>query len=436
MVTISASALVRAHAARAVYAVLHQGHALDDAVDAQRAALSPDDLGLLQELAYGTVRWSFPLEAILSTFMSRPLRGADRDVAALILIGLYQLRYMRVPQHAAVAETVDAVAALGKPWARKLVNALLRRYLREQDVLTVHEASDDVLRHSHPRWLLDTLKADWPDQWEAIAQANNERAPLALRVNLLKVQRARYLQMLADVNISGHAGLPEGAIVLTRPVPVAALPGFAEGWVSVQDAAAQWAAILLDAHAGERVLDACAAPGGKAAHIIERTPDAMLTALDKDPARLLRVEQGFARLGLTAQLRVADASRPADWWDGRPYDAILLDAPCSGTGVIRRHPDIKLHRTPDDVARLREAQAALLAALWPLLARGAKLLYATCSVLPSENEEQIMQFRARHHDAIEVPLTIPGAIQRPAGLQILPGSADMDGFYYACLRKH
>lgn len=429
------SALVRALAARAVHAVLHHGRALDDALEAQRATLPPDDSALLYELTYGTVRWSFTLEAIRAAFMPRPLRAADRDIAALVLVGLYQLRHTRVPAHAAVAQTVDAVAVLEKPWARKLVNALLRRYQREPDVLDPL-TSDPVVRYSHPRWLLTALEAAWPQAWTAIVQANNERAPLTLRVNVRKVSRDAYLQHLADAHLAARPGEPDTAIVPERPVPVTALPGFAEGWVSVQDAAAQWAAVLLDAQDGERALDACAAPGGKAAHLLERAPALALTALDKDPARLLRVEQGFARLGLAATTRAADASQPDTWWDGHPYAAILLDAPCSGTGVIRRHPDIKIHRTAADVVRLQATQSALLEALWPLLARGAKLLYATCSVLPSENEEQIMQFRARHRDASEVTLSVPGAVARPAGLQILPGSADRDGFYYACLRKH
>mgnify|MGYP003333013880 CR=1 FL=1 len=422
----------RAIAAGIVAEVLYGGHLLDQALNSA-SARTP----LIQELAYGTLRWAIQLQAIAARLLKKPLRPKDADVSALLLIGLYQLLYMRTQAYAAVSETVSAATVLNKPWQRELVNACLRRFLREKEGILADIGADPALAASHPHWLVRELQRDWPDHWHAILSANNERPPMVLRVNRRKLTREQYLERLHTTGITAtplaHSDV---AIVLTQPLAVTALPGFAEGWVSVQDEAAQLAATLLDLKPGQRVLDACAAPGGKLCHILEHCPAvAEVVALDKEPLRLPLIEQNLARLQLDARALVADAGAPDTWWDGRAFDRILLDAPCSATGVIRRHPDIKLHRGPAEVGRLREQQAALLAGVWPLLASGGKLLYATCSMLAGENQLQMQEFLAKHADAAPRAVPLPFAWARGPGMQILPGQEGMDGFYYACLQK-
>ncbi|MBI3574422.1 MAG: 16S rRNA (cytosine(967)-C(5))-methyltransferase RsmB [Gammaproteobacteria bacterium] len=412
------------------------GRYLDSALEAALAA-APPEAALVQELAYGTLRWFHQLAGIAALLLEKPLKPKDQDVYALLLAGLYQLRHLRVAPHAAVDETVAATAALGKPWAKGLVNACLREYLRRSADMDTLVTQDPALRLSHPAWLLEKIHATYPDDGLRIAQANNERPPMTLRVNLRHTTRERYLEKLRAAGIEARpAFVLETDVTLATPMPVSTLPGFAEGLVSVQDAAAQWAAVLLDAQPGERVLDACAAPGGKTGHILERTPGlAELVALDREAARVALIEQNLRRLGVTAQRVVADASEPGAWWDRRPFDRILLDVPCSATGVIRRHPDIKLRRQPEDLPKLTATQERLLTALWPLLRPGGKLLYVTCSILPEENEQQITAFLAREGSAVEALLPTTVGRQRAVGRQVLPGDRGMDGFYYACLLK-
>lgn len=413
-----------------------RGRYLDAALDAVRTEAA-SDAALVQELAYGTLRWFHQLAGIAAVLLTKPLKPKDQDVYALLLAGLYQLRTLRVATHAAVDETVAATEALGKPWAKGLINACLREYLRRNADMATLVDSDPALKLSHPAWLLEKFRNAWPEDGEHIAQANNERPPLTLRVNLCRQTRDAYLEKLRAANIAVQpTSILDTDVTLTTPVPVAVLPGFAAGAVSVQDAGAQWAAMLLDAQPGERVLDACAAPGGKTGHILERTPGLTeLVALDREPARVALIEQNLRRLGLTARLLAADATEPGAWWDRRPFDRILLDVPCSATGVIRRHPDIKLRRQPGDLPKLTATQAQLLAALWPLLRPGGKLLYVTCSILPEENEQQIMAFLARENAAAEAPLPTTVGRARAVGRQILPGDYGMDGFYYAGLLK-
>ena len=437
-----APAAARAASARAVAAV-HQGRSLDAALAEVFSALPPALAGeraLIQEMAYGTLRWHFQLLPLLISFLDKPIKESDADLKALLMVGFYQLLHMRVAPHAAVKETVEAAIVLKKDWAKGMTNAVLRRLLREAEQVRARIDADENLALAHPAWLLARIKTAWPDDWRAIAAANNARPPLTLRVHLGKITRAAYLARLAAAGIAAHA-VPEvdSALTLESPVAVESLPGFASGEVSVQDAAAQLAGALLDVRPGERVLDACAAPGGKAAHILERVPQAALLALDVDAQRLVRVRENFARLGLSGGIAQGDAARPADWWDGRPFDHILLDAPCSATGVIRHHPDIRLHRTPADIERVVASQAHLLNALWPLLASGGKLLYVTCSILPEENALQMAAFLARQPDA-QAWIPAQAALKRHArpagtGFQILPGCADMDGFYYAGVTK-
>lgn len=419
-------------AALAVHDVAEHGRFLDATLEQRfRTSPEPSVSALVQELAYGTLRWYHQLAGIAQLFLAKPLKPKDADVYALLLIGLYQLRFTRVAAHAAVTETVAATEALGKPWAKALINACLRAALRAPERIADAIERSLVLRYSHPQWLIDALTKAYPEQWESILTANNERPPLAVRVNRRHMTAAEYVEQLRAAGIPGRLlERPDSAVVLDKPVAVGSLPGFGEGVVSIQDAAAQWAAGLLDAHPGERVLDACVAPGGKASHLLERCPDLELLGLDVDGTRLARTRENFTRLGLNARLVQADAGAPQGWWDGKPFDRILVDAPCSATGVIRRHPDIKVRRRPDDLAALRATQARILAGVWPCLRSGGKLLYATCSVLPEENQLQIEGFLARHADAAPSPFETDAY-----DWQIVTGEGEMDGFYYASIRK-
>ena len=426
---------VRAVAARLLGQVLGQGQSLALVLPPALEQVDPLDRGLLQELGYGVCRWQPMLQALLDRLLERPLDPREPAVRALLLTGLYQLHYLRIPEHAAVAETVTAARQLRKPWAAGLVNAVLRSFLRRRAELLAALETDREALTAHPRWLLDALERDWPEDWAAIIAANNARPPFTLRVNARRVSREACRSRLAEAGWTAEPGAAPTALALAEPVEPTLLPGFVEGWISVQDAAAQWAAPLLDLRPGLRVLDACAAPGGKTGHLLEVAPDLDLTALDRDAARLGRVRENLARLRSSARLVVGDAERPAEWWDGIPYDRILVDAPCSATGVIRRHPDIKLLRRERDIAALAESQRAMLNSLWPLLRPDGRLLYATCSVLRQENEEVVAAFLATHPDAWEPPLVAGWGRARSRGRQILPGEAGMDGFYYAALIK-
>jgi 16S rRNA (cytosine967-C5)-methyltransferase len=428
----------RACAARVLVRVIYDGRSLSEALpNVVQSVTDIRQLSLVQELAYGTLRWFYRLDALLQQLMQKPLKQRDADVRCLLLTGLYQLTQLAMPQRVAVNETVQAARALKKTWARGLVNAVLRNYQRNAAVLDKESATGDEAKYAHPAWLIERLKYDWPEDWEALLAANNVRPPLCLRVNQRRITRDEYLEVLAsravDAEPLAHAA---AALLLEKPVPVELLPGFSEGIVSVQDGAAQLAAGLLALAPGQRVLDACAAPGGKTAHILESTPGLSdLTALDIDERRLRRIEENLSRLKLDAQLLQGDAGKPLKWWDGQPYNRILLDVPCSATGVIRRHPDIKLLRKQDDVATLVSRQASLLQALWPLLVPGGMLLYCTCSVLSEENSGQIARFLEMQVDATEVPISAAWGRSCVHGRQILPGENEMDGFYFSCLRK-
>ncbi len=423
---------VRLLAAQALVEVLYEHRSLSQILSFHLERCPSADRALLQELAFGTLRFHPRLERQLAGLMQKPLKARDADVQALLLLGLYQLGHMRIPPHAAVSETVEAASALGKPWAKGLINGVLRNFLRQAPV----PAQDEVARYAHPAWLIGKLRKAWPQDWEAILEANNDRPPMTLRVNAQRTSRADYLARLAAQGIAAVAAdhAPE-AVVLTEPMDARALPGFAEGAVSVQDAAAQLAAGLMDLRPGQRVLDACAAPGGKTCHMLELQPDLAMVAVDQEASRLERVTENLRRLQLAATLVCADAGAPARWWDGQPFDRILLDAPCSATGVIRRHPDIKALRRPDDIPALAQTQHAMLEALWPLLQRGGRLVYATCSVLPQENAAQIERFLAEHADAEAIPIETAWGRAAGVGRQVLPGESGMDGFFYACLRR-
>lgn len=411
------------------------GHSLSDLLANILPQLKESrDRAFVQNLCYGVCRYYTRLDVILSQLLERPMRAKDSDVHALLLVGLYQLMDTRVPAHAAVAETVQATQGLKKPWARGLVNAVLRGYQRQHAQLDAELSDDQEARYAHPAWWISAIKKAWPTQWEAILDANNERPPLALRVNPQVATRAAYLEKIT-APFSVIAETQQG-FILEQPVAVEELPGFAQGAVSVQDGAAQLAAQLLKLAPQQRVLDACAAPGGKLTHILEIEPKlAYCLAVESDKSRLESIKENLARLNLAADCLCADASTPATWWDGKPFDRILLDAPCSASGVIRRHPDIKLLRLPTDIKSLMQTQLAILEALWPTLAKGGVLLYATCSVFPAENTDVIKTFLAAHPDASEDKIEADWGIACEVGRQILPGMHQMDGFYYARLKK-
>jgi len=425
----------RAAAARTLVAVTVEGRSLDEAVTVARAQVGRHEHPLLQELAYGTVRHWHRLAPMIDARLKKPFKRRDQDLRALLVAGAYELDRMRTPPHAAVDAAVEAVGELGKDWARGLVNAILRRIQQDRSVLAV---SDDPVRaHAWPEWMAEAFANDWPGDRAAILASGTARPPMTLRVNRRVMSREAYLDALwsegFDATPHPHAPM---ALTLDRPVGVGRLPGFAEGHVSVQDAAAQLAAPLLAPAADSRVLDACAAPGGKTAHLAELDPaPAELIALEIDTARAETLRQGLERVGATATVRVADAGAPDQWWDGRPFDRILLDAPCSGTGVIRRHPDIKLLRRPDDIDRLAAQQARLLDALWPLLAPGGMLIYSTCSILRRENADQVRAFVAREESAQVLPIEVDWGRDCDPGRQVLPAEQGMDGFFYVCLRR-
>jgi 16S rRNA (cytosine967-C5)-methyltransferase len=395
--------------------------------------LLPRDHAFIQAMTYGVCRWYQRLEVISRELLHKPLSANDEDLRVLILVGLYQLTAMRVPAHAAVAETVAAVESFNKNWAKGLVNAVLRNYQRQAAVIDEKLLVNPVAQYSHPTWLIKKISQDWPQHWQEILTANNAHPPFAIRVNTQKISRDAYLPQLESAAI-----IPEtlSGIVLAEPLGVTLLPGFEAGEVSVQDGAAQLAAVLLQVQPGQRVLDACAAPGGKTAHLLELQPKLKeFVAIDKDATRLAAVRANLTRLSLVAKVIHADAGEPAKWWDGQLFGRILLDAPCTASGVIRRHPDIKLLRRKSDIAARVREQLHLLSTLWDLLEDDGLLLYATCSIFPDENVGVLTTFLATHADALEDKITASWGIGCTIGRQILPGSHGMDGFYFARLRK-
>lgn len=426
----------RITATRILTAVSDEGMNLDSAFEQYLSTADVKQNAFIKALCFGTLREYPRLQFLLDTLLDNPLKQKESLVRNLILAGLYECRNMNTPQHACVSETVQAAVKLNRPWAKGLINAVLRNALRGADKLAADIELNEVARYAHPQWLIDRIKYDWPDQYESVLMANNKQGPLTLRINQQKSTREQYLQQLTEQNIpaqpieqTGHGVLVEQAREVTD------LPGYQEGLFSVQDAAAQLAAELLDARPGEYVLDACAAPGGKTTHVLETQPDIELVALDNKQKRLQKIHENLQRLGLAAKVVQGDARRPEDWWDGRQFDRILLDAPCSATGVIRRHPDIKLLRQPEDIPQLVKTQQEIVSALWPLLKPGGMLLYATCSVLLEENEQQIQLLINEQADARTQTIEADWGVATAHGRQILPGQCNMDGFYYSLIYK-
>lgn len=432
------AANVLAAAARAVAAVLSEGRSADDALlFTERAA----HRSAVRAVTLGALRWSLRLEPAVLPLLARPGKDTPVLLRTLLIVAVHQLEMSRNPRESTVSAAVDAARLLGQARAAGVINAVLRRFLRERDTLLQAVDNDLAQRTAHPGWLVEALTTAWPDDAVAILEASNQHPPMTLRVDRTRVSVADYQQQLLAVGIASQPvpWLPT-ALTLLTPVPVSKLPGFAEGVVSVQDASAQLAAHLLSAQSGERVLDACAAPGGKTGALLELTPGIEVTAVDRDAQRLGQVADNLRRLRREARLVGADLSVPQAGWAGKPFDRILLDAPCSATGVIRRHPDIKLLRRAADIPVLALQQAAILRQCWRMLRDGGTLLYATCSLLPEENAAVVAEFLASEPTAREhtpAMLAQLAFLRRCAvGWQLLPGGeAGGDGFYYACLTR-
>lgn len=414
-----------------------EGRSLTDCLNTSLSLLEDArDRGFVQAICYGVCRYYTRLDIILSHLLQKPMKAKDSDVHALLLVGLYQLAYMRVPDYAAVAQTVNATEKLNKPWARGFVNAVLREYRRQYDSLAEKIQDDPEGIYAHPSWWISQIKKAWPMHWEAILHANNAHPPLSLRVNRRQITRTDYVRLLEATH--PYTDIPEtrNGIIVDTPLPVETLPGFSAGMLSVQDGGAQLAVELLQLAPHLRVLDACAAPGGKLTHILEEEPHlTCCIAVEKEKTRLLSIQDNLRRLILQAECLCADVSDPANWWDGQGFDRILLDAPCSASGVIRRHPDIKLLRQQMDIKAYAQTQLEMLIQLWPLLLPGGLLVYVTCSIFPEENERVIKQFLLMQSDAQAETMSVSWGVPCEVGRQILPGMHNMDGFYYACLRK-
>ena len=413
---------------------MRDGRSLSELLPAAQSDLDAREAALLQELTFGVCRNYGKLSAIVSVLLKKPLRNKDTDVRVLIWLALYEIGFMRTPDYAVTSSYVDLTKKIKKNWARGFVNGTLREFLRRQQELTDIASAESP--HSLPEWIEKRISKDWPDHAEDIFDALNTRAALTLRVNTSLTDRDQLTGKFEEAGLAVEkCEFAANGIRLPEAPVVTSLPGFNEGEFSVQDEAAQMAAVILQPADGERVLDACAAPGGKSCHLREIAPDIELVCLDEDAGRLSRVEQNLERLKLKAKVICGDAAIPDSWWDGQPFDAILLDAPCSALGVLRKHPDIRLLRRESDIRALSRQQIELLRALWPLLKPGGRLIYATCSVLKQENEQCVEKFLVETADATESSIDAEWGIAATYGRQILPGRHQADGFYYARLQK-
>ncbi|MBD3649422.1 MAG: 16S rRNA (cytosine(967)-C(5))-methyltransferase RsmB [Pseudomonadales bacterium] len=392
-----------------------------------------DPSPLVQQICYGVIREYYLLEAILNVLMDKPLAKKHADIRALLLAGLYSIRHLHRPDYASVDRVVETAGKRGKPWARGLINGVLRNYIRQRKDIDRKASHDRQATTNHPHWLARRIEDAWPDQAESIFEANNSYPPMTLRVNQRETSVADYIELLSSAGMAANPGWFGGdAVVLAEAVAIERLPGFGEGLVSVQDEASQLAARLLEPFAGARILDACAAPGGKACHILECEPGVALVAIDADEARATRISTNLERLNLHAEVIVRDLG---EFSSTTPFDRVLLDAPCSATGVIRRHPDIKLLRRETDIDKLAATQLALLRHAWSLLSVDGVLLYSTCSVLPEENDAIISEFVSNRGDVKIMPIEGTWGYATSSGRQLLPEKGGCDGFFYAKMRK-
>jgi 16S rRNA (cytosine967-C5)-methyltransferase len=418
----------RGYAAALLHQIAYGGRSLDRVL--REASPTEQDRTLIHELTIGATRHFFSLSEEVSSRLSAPLKTRDSIVLCLLLIGAYQLRHTRIPNYAAVNETVAATRQIGRPWARGLVNQVLRRIGSEPAL----SSNSEQARFDHPQWLIDLIRQDYPDRWTEILAANQTRAPLSLRVNLSRTTRAAFLDMLATQGVSAHCGETDECVVLTSPRPTAAIPGLAAGLASVQDVGAMRAADLLRPVADERVLDACAAPGGKAMHLLERTRGIRLTAIDIDAERCELIRNECARLDFAPTVVGGDAAH-LDWWDRKPFARVLLDVPCSGTGTLRRHPDIKLLKHASDIDQYQSIQMDLLHNLWRVIDTGGHILYCTCSILSRENDQVIDRFLQWTPTAAVETIEADWGIATRHGRQIVPRPDGADGFYFSLLTK-
>lgn len=419
---------LRSIAATAINQVLDNGQSLSTVLPDLQRNINDKDKALLQEICFGVLRYLPKLEWFISQLMEKPLTGKQRTLHYLIMVGIYQLLYTRIPPHAALAETVNGAVALKKPQLKGLINGVLRSFQRQQ-VQLEERITNNTSQYLHPSWLLKRLQTAYPDDWQSIIEANNQRPPMWLRVNSQHHTATQYLNLLEQSEITAHLHSSHpNAIRLDEPTAVSRLPGFEDGWSTVQDVSAQGCAELLEPQNGENILDLCAAPGGKTTHILELAPKANVIAVDIDESRLKRVKENLIRLKQHAVVIQGDGTQLETWAQGQQFDRILLDAPCSATGVIRRHPDIKWLRRDSDINELAQLQSQILEAIWPYLKPGGTLVYATCSIMPEENGKQIHNFLSKHNDACLNDGT-------DAGLQILPSTNGGDGFFYARLVK-
>ncbi|MEY0936621.1 16S rRNA (cytosine(967)-C(5))-methyltransferase RsmB [Providencia rettgeri] len=419
---------LRSIAATAINQVLDNGQSLSTVLPDLQRNINDKDKALLQEICFGVLRYLPKLEWFISQLMEKPLTGKQRTLHYLIMVGIYQLLYTRIPPHAALAETVNGAVALKKTQLKGLINGVLRSFQRQQ-VQLEERITNNTSQYLHPSWLLKRLQTAYPDDWQSIIEANNQRPPMWLRVNSQHHTATQYLNLLEQSEITAHLHSSHpNAIRLDEPTAVSRLPGFEDGWSTVQDVSAQGCAELLEPQNGENILDLCAAPGGKTTHILELAPKANVIAVDIDESRLKRVKENLIRLKQHAVVIQGDGTQPETWAQGQQFDRILLDAPCSATGVIRRHPDIKWLRRDSDINELAQLQSQILEAIWPYLKPGGTLVYATCSIMPEENGKQIHNFLSKHNDACLNDGT-------DAGLQILPSTNGGDGFFYARLVK-
>jgi 16S rRNA (cytosine967-C5)-methyltransferase len=429
----TARANARAQAVRHLTPVIASGRSLDRVLR-ERTRTGRDD-GLIDELVIGSVRYWFSLNAAVEACVTRPLDPRDATLRCLLVIGAYQLLHTRVPAYAAVSQTVAAAPAVGRTSAKGLVNQVLRRLSASIEGGSWPPADcSEPVRFDHPQWLIDRVRAQFPAEWSELLEADNGRAPMALRVNRRRIAPERFRDALAAAGIDHRPGLTTSAIVLDRPRPTATIPGYAEGWFSVQDEGAQLAPEVLAARTGDRVLDACAAPGGKAGGCLEAA-DVVLTALEIDTRRCETTRRELARLGFDGDCVVAGDATRLDWWDGRPFARILVDAPCSGTGTLRRHPDIKLLKHATDIAAYQAIQSKLLANLWQVLEPGGRLVYCTCSILNEENDAVVDAFLAATGDAVSTHIDVSWGRPTLHGRLTMPSDGGPDGFYFAVVTK-
>ena len=421
-----------------IISCVEQGSSLNTLIPQNEKKLHKNDQPMLRQILYGTLRHYFSLDFICKKLLRKSFKKSDNNLKILIIIGIYLLEFSRIPSHAAVKNTVDTLKLIKKDWAKGVINAVLRGFIRQREGLKNSIKGDMVSLYEHPEWFISLCRDNWKDQWREILLANNTQSPLTLRINTQKTKRKDYIELLEKSKISAHATeFSSDGITLDKACAVDILPGFLEGYVSVQDEAAQLSAELMACRPGERILDACSAPGGKMCHLLEKTQDINIHAIDIDDKRLTKIEQNLKRLNQKATLICANALDTDKWWDKKFYDRILLDAPCSATGVIRRHPDIKHLRRNSDVEKLAEIQQSLLSKMWSLLKPGGRLVYATCSVLAIENCEQIKRFLVKHSNASIMQIDEKfDPFKTEYGIQLLPTINKYDGFFYSVLKKN